>query len=310
MQNETINYDVVIIGGGPAGLTCGIYASRAGLKVCLVEKLYAGGQIATTNELENYPGYLSISGADFAFKLLEQAEKQGVEILYTEVVNAELTSTLKRVFLKDGKTLSSKTVVLCSGANAKKIGVPNEAKFTGRGVSYCAVCDGAFYKNRSVAVIGGGNTAINDALYLSKFASKVYLVHRRQEFRASKSLLNKINNEIVEFVLDTVVLDVVGSKKVEGLLLENVITKEKSNLTVDGVFIAIGQKPESDNFESVIQRDKYGYIITDEDMKTNIDGVYCAGDVRSKKVRQVITACADGAIAAEMANLYITLQSS
>lgn len=308
-NNEVTNYDVVIIGGGPAGLTCGIYVARAGFKVCVIEKLYVGGQIANTNELENYPGYVNIGGADIAFKMLEQAEKQGVEVLYKEVVNTKLSDKVKKIYLADGNILTAKVVVICSGANAKKIGVPNENKFIGRGVSYCAVCDGAFYKNRTVAVIGGGNTAVGDALYLAKFAKKVYLVHRRQEFRASKVLMDKLKNENMEFVLDSVVLDIVGDNKVEGILVENKLTKETSKLPVDGVFVAIGQKPESENFISEIAHDNNGYIITDEDMKTNIEGVYCAGDVRVKKIRQVVTACADGAIAGEMANLYLTLQN-
>ena len=195
---------------------------------------------------------------------------------------------------------------MCSGANAKKLAVPNESKFIGKGVSYCAVCDGAFYKDKIVAVIGGGNTAVGDALYLAKFAKKVYLIHRRQEFRASKALLSAINDSNIQLLLDTIVVDIVGDERVERLLLENKVEHNQFDLVVDGVFVAIGQNPES-SFINDLEKDANGYILTDEDMKTNIDGVFCAGDVRAKKIRQVVTACADGAIAGEMASFYLSL---
>ncbi len=298
-----MNYDVLIIGGGPSGLTAGIYAVRAGLSVAIVEKQFAGGQIANTESVENYPALLNVSGFELATKMLEHAEKLGVKIIYDNVVNCKFDNNGKLVELESGNEINAKTVILCAGATPRKLGLQNEDKFVGRGISYCATCDGAFYKDKIVAVVGGGNTAVSDCLYLAKFAKQVHLIHRRDKLRASKADTEKLINSGVNIIYNSVVSEIVGDNKISHIKLQNVENKEINEMQVDGVFVAIGQIPS--NICPQIARDEYGYILADEDMKTNIDGVFVAGDVRQKKVRQVVTAVSDGAIAAEMANEYI-----
>ncbi len=298
-----MNYDVLIIGGGPSGLTAGIYAVRAGLSVAIVEKQFAGGQIANTESVENYPALLNVSGFELATKMLEHAENLGVKIIYDNVVNCKFDNNGKVVELESGNEINAKTVILCAGATPRKLGLQNEDKFVGRGISYCATCDGAFYKDKIVAVVGGGNTAVSDCLYLAKFAKQVHLIHRRDKLRASKADTEKLINSGVNIIYNSVVSEIVGDNKISHIKLQNVENKEINEMQVDGVFVAIGQIPS--NICPQIARDEYGYILADEDMKTNIDGVFVAGDVRQKKVRQVVTAVSDGAIAAEMANEYI-----
>lgn len=298
-----MNYDVLIIGGGPSGLTAGIYAVRAGLSVAIVEKQFAGGQIANTESVENYPALLNVSGFELATKMLEHAEKLGVKIIYDNVVNCKFDNNGKVVELESGNEINAKTVILCAGATPRKLGLQNEDKFAGRGISYCATCDGAFYKDKIVAVVGGGNTAVSDCLYLAKFAKQVHLIHRRDKLRASKADTEKLINSGVNIIYNSVVSEIVGDNKISHIKLQNVENKEINEMQVDGVFVAIGQIPS--NICPQIARDEYGYILANEDMKTNIDGVFVAGDVRQKKVRQVVTAVSDGAIAAEMANEYI-----
>ncbi len=298
-----MNYDVLIIGGGPSGLTAGIYAVRAGLSVAIVEKQFAGGQIANTESVENYPALLNVSGFELATKMLEHAEKLGVKIIYDNVVNCKFDNNGKVVELESGNEINAKTVILCAGATPRKLGLQNEDKFVGRGISYCATCDGAFYKDKIVAVVGGGNTAVSDCLYLAKFAKQVHLIHRRDKLRASKADAEKLINSGVNIIYNSVVSEIAGDNKISHIKLQNVENKEINEMQVDGVFVAIGQIPS--NICPQIARDEYGYILADEDMKTNIDGVFVAGDVRQKKVRQVVTAVSDGAIAAEMANEYI-----
>lgn len=300
-----MEYDVVIIGAGPSGLTAGIYVTRAGLKAVILERQYPGGQATLTYEIENYPGFLNISGADLINNILEQAQSCGVEIIYDGIKSMNLSQDIKEIETVGSGLLKAKAVILCNGANPRKIGLEKEEKFIGRGISYCATCDGAFYKNKTVAIIGGGNTAVEDALYLTRFAAKVYIVHRRQEFKATKVLVDRLNNSAVEKILDATVTEIIGDTNVSGIEIEDINTKEKKILNVDGIFVAIGQIPANDEIPSEINRDKYGYVITDEDMRTNIDGVYCAGDIRSKRIRQIVTACSDGAIAGEMASLTI-----
>ena len=298
-----MNYDVLIIGGGPSGLTAGIYAVRAGLSVAIVEKQFAGGQIANTESVENYPALLNVSGFELATKMLEHAEKLGVKIIYDNVINCKFDNNGKLVELESGNEINAKTVILCAGVTPRKLGLQNEDKFVGRGISYCATCDGAFYKDKIVAVVGGGNTAVSDCLYLAKFAKQVHLIHRRDKLRASKADTEKLINSGVNIIYNSVVSEIVGDNKISHIKLQNVENKEINEMQVDGVFVAIGQIPS--NICPQIARDEYGYILADEDMKTNIDGVFVAGDVRQKKVRQVVTAVSDGAIAAEMANEYI-----
>lgn len=224
-------------------------------------------------------------------------------MIYDNVVETDFTGDIKKVITESKNELTAKAIILCAGATPRKLGLIKEDKFIGRGVSYCAVCDGAFYKNKNVVVVGGGNTAVSDCMYLSKFATAVHLVHRRDKLRASKVEINKLVNSGVVIHYNSVVTDIIGEDKVTAVKLQNVIDKSESNIEIDGIFVAIGQIPS--NIASEVERDDYGYIIANEDMKTNIEGVFVAGDVRSKKVRQVITAASDGAIAAEMANEYI-----
>lgn len=298
-------FDVVIIGGGPSGLTAGIYAVRAGLSVAIVEKQFAGGQIANTESVDNYPANLSISGVDLAMKMLEHAETLGVQMIYDSVVETKLGDKQKVVITQNSGEILCKAVILCAGATPRKLGILQEEKFVGRGVSYCAVCDGAFYKNKKVVVVGGGNTAVSDCMYLTKFASEVNLVHRRDKLRASKTECDKLIGSGVKIHYNSVVADILGNDKIESVVLRNTLDNQETKLEVDGVFVAIGQIPSGNDIAKDVVRDDYGYIIAGEDMKTNIQGVFVAGDVRQKKIRQVITACSDGAIAAEMANEYI-----
>ncbi len=303
-----MDFDVLIIGGGPSGLTAGIYASRAGLNVAIVEKQFAGGQIANTESVDNYPALFNISGVDLSLKMLEHTEKLGVKMIYDTVIKTKLSDNEKVVVLQNQGEVTAKAVILCAGATPRKLGALNEDKFTGHGVSYCATCDGAFYKDKIVAVIGGGNTAVSDCLYLTKFAKQVHLIHRRDKLRASKLDTEKLINSGVNIHYNQVVTDIFGQNKVEGLKLKNVVDNLESELLIDGIFVAIGQIPS--DIAAEVNRDDYGYIKSDEDMKTNIEGVFVAGDVRVKKVRQVITAASDGAIAAEMANEYIITKFS
>lgn len=300
-----MNYDILIIGAGPSGLTAGIYAVRAGYNVAIIEKQFAGGQIANTESVDNYPGLLSISGAELSFKMLEQAEKLGVKMIYDTVIKTHFSDEQKVVYTENSGEITAKAIILCTGASPRKLGVLGEEKFVGRGVSYCALCDGAFYKDKNVLVVGGGNTAIADCLYLTKFAKNVYLVHRRDSFRASKSDTQKMLASGVKVFYDSQVVEIIGDKKIEQVAVQNKNTKQITTLDIDGVFVAIGHLPTSEVIAPEVQRDEYGYILSDEDMKTNIAGVFVAGDVRRKKVRQVVTACSDGAIASEMASEYI-----
>ena len=298
-------YDIIIIGAGPSGLTAGIYASRAGMSVAIIEMRFAGGQITSAENVENYPGFSEISGVDLSMKMQEQAEKCGAVMVYDTVTSTDVTGKEKLVTISSGDVLSARAIIICAGANARKIGISSEDKFIGRGVSYCALCDGAFYKDKKVIVIGGGNTAIGDALYITKFASKVTLVHRRDQFRATKTELDKLYASNIEVVTDSVVKEIFGDKKIESVGLENVKTGDVKRVDVDGVFVAIGQIPQGTEIALEVERNNLGYIIADEHMQTNVDGVFVAGDIREKKVRQVVTAVSDGAIASEMAVLYL-----
>ena len=298
-------YDIIIIGAGPSGLTAGIYASRAGMSVAIIEMRFAGGQITSAENVENYPGFSEISGVDLSMKMQEQAEKCGAVMVYDTVTSTDVTGKEKLVTISSGDVLSARAIIICAGANARKIGISSEDKFIGRGVSYCALCDGAFYKDKKVIVIGGGNTAIGDALYITKFASKVTLVHRRDQFRATKTELDKLYASNIEVVTDSVVKEIFGDKKIESVDLENVKTGDVKRVDVDGVFVAIGQIPQGTEIALEVERNNLGYIIADEHMQTNVDGVFVAGDIREKKVRQVVTAVSDGAIASEMAVLYL-----
>ena len=289
-------YDVTIIGAGPAGLCAAIYATRGGLKTAVIECKSVGGQAQTAADIQNYPGIISTSGFDLCYTMMKQCASFGAEFVFDEISSLSLDTNPKRISLASGQEIKSKTVIIASGASARKLGVENEEKFIGKGLSYCATCDGAFFKGKTVAVIGGGNTAAEDALYLEKLASKVYLVHRRDALRADKILCDRLAKSTVKVMWDSVVQNLDGNDNLSQMTLKNVKNDTLTTVLVDGVFVAVGQIPESDLFDEV-QKTSNGYIITDEKMRTDIDGIFAVGDVRDKALRQVVTACADGAIA-------------
>jgi len=301
-------YDVIIVGGGPAGFTAALYSARANMKTLLVERMFSGGQMATTEVMENYPGFEEpINGIDLAMRMEAQAKRFGAEVVYDEVVELELLDTLKTVKTRE-TVYTAKSVILAMGGTARRLGMDQENRLMGRGVSYCATCDGAFYRDMTVAVIGGGDTAAEDATYLARMCKKVYMVHRRDELRAVKSLQDEVlKNPKVEVIWDTVVDDIEGTEEVKAIDLRNVKTGETRKLEVDGVFIAIGIDPNTKLVEGVVDLSKSGHILTDEDMNTNIPRVMACGDIREKNLRQVVTAAADGAIAAYSAERQVDI---
>ena len=294
-------YDIIIIGGGPAGLTASIYALRAKKSVLLIERYAPGGQVAQTGKIENYPGFKSIDGLELSNLMFEQVSVLGLETIYTDVIKYDLLGKVKKVETYDG-TFECKAVVLALGAVARQLDVENEKKFIGKGISYCATCDGNFFKDKNVAVVGGGNTSFEDCLYLADIVNKIYLIHRRDEFRGDKHTLLKLKEfekvGKIEFVLNSVVKALNGEDKLTSVVVENKIDKTLREIPVDGLFVAIGRRPDTSLIQDVVTLDENGYIITDENMRTNIDGVYAVGDVRQKRLRQIVTACSDGAISA------------
>ena len=302
-------YDTIIIGAGTAGLTAAIYARRANQKVLVLEGKTYGGQIVTTLNIENYPVAPHISGVDFAKKLYAQATELGAEIEFEEVLEVEKTeadegeSSPRSTFTvkTEDDEYEARAIIIATGSEDKKLGLKNEEKFTGRGVSYCATCDGAIYKDQEVAVVGGGNTALYDALYLSDIAKKVYLIHRRNEFRGDPILVDKIKkHDNVEFIMETQVTEIKGEKKLESIeLTKN--TGEKEELKISALFVAIGRTPATAAFADLVKLDEHGYVIAGEDCLTSTPGVFVAGDVRTKSLRQLVTAASDGAVAANAA---------
>lgn len=285
-------YDLAIIGGGPAGMTAGLYAARAGLKTIIFEEKFFGGQIINSHKVDNYPGLPGISGYDLADKLISQLREFDIDIKNKKIISCNLSGDEKIISTKK-EEFKSRAVIIATGAKPRKLGLENEDDFVGLGISYCATCDGAFYKDKTVAVNGGGNTALDDALYLANFSSKVYLIHRRDTFRGSEITLKKIKeNPKIEIVTNNEIKSINGRGKLESIILTN-----GKNLSVDGLFIAIGNEPETDIFKGQIELDEKGYIKTDGNLKTNLKLVYGAGDVISKKLRQVVTAQNDGAVA-------------
>ncbi|SHH20736.1 thioredoxin reductase (NADPH) [Anaerosphaera aminiphila DSM 21120] len=304
-------YDLIVLGAGPAGLTAGLYGARGKLKTLVIEKGLEGGQISTTTDVENYPGTPNISGFELSHTIKKQAETFGAEFVLDEVVEAELEGKVKKIKTKENE-YEAKTVIISTGAKSRKLGFAGEDLFEGKGISYCATCDAAFYQDFDVYVIGGGDSAIDEALFIAKFAKNVYIIHRRNELRASKSLQDRaFNNEKVHFIWNSVVEEIKGNKMAEELVIRNLETGElttvKQNGEPFGIFIFVGYIPETKIFEGQVDMEK-GYIRTDEEMNTNIDGVFAAGDLRIKSLRQVVTATADGAIAAVNAEKYIAEQ--
>ena len=298
-------YDVIVIGAGTAGMTAGIYARRAGKTVLIIEGKSYGGQIINTPEVENYPGISKVSGFTFANNLYNQTRELGAEFKFEEVIKIQNNSGYKVVVTNKTK-YQGKTVIIATGAKNRPLGVNNEDKLTGAGVSYCATCDGAFFRGKDVAVVGGGNTALEDALFLSDYCNLVYVVHRRNEFRGEKGMADILKEKSnVKFVFDSVVKSIKGEQSVEGLEILNVKKNTLSEIKIQGVFIAIGQMPDNDRFSDIVELDDKGYIKADETCTTNTEGVFVAGDCRTKQVRQLTTAASDGAVAALAACSYI-----
>ena len=301
-------YDIGIIGGGTAGMTAAIYGQRAGKRTVIIEAMNYGGQITVSPKVENYPGIASVSGAEFSMNLLDQAMKLGAETELEQVTGIREEDGIK-VIETEGKEYPCRTVIIATGVTHRHLGLEKEDKLVGAGVSYCATCDGAFFKGRDVAVIGGGNTALQDAEFLSNYCSKVYLVHRRDEFRGEAGLVEPLKRkENVEFVLSATVKELVGQTVVEGLILNNKKTGEDFQISVSGVFAAIGQVPENHAFAGLVRLDDSGFVAASEDCVTSCPGIFAAGDCRTKEVRQLTTAAADGAVAALAACKYISRQ--
>ncbi len=300
-------YDLVIIGGGPAGLTAYLYAARARLNTLLIEKLAPGGQVLVTDFVENYPGFPEgLPGWELMEKFTAHVKKLGFNQKTGEVVALTLEGETKKIKLAGGEELAARAVIIATGASPNKLGVPGEEELTGKGVSYCATCDGPFFRDQVVAVVGGGNTAVQEAIFLTKFARKVYLIHRRDQLRAQKILQERaFANPKIEFIWNTVVTEILGREKVERVRLKNRKTGEETELSVGGVFIFIGIRPQSDFVKDLLKLDEKGFIITDCEMRTEIPGLFAAGDVRAKACRQIITAAGDGATAAYMAEHYL-----
>ncbi|MGD9909703.1 MAG: thioredoxin-disulfide reductase [Candidatus Izemoplasmatales bacterium] len=298
-------YDLVIIGAGPAGLGASIYASRAMLDFVFLEKWLPGGEIANTYEVENYPGINHVSGAELSDLMIKHAEELGAKIQNEGVTDVDFTGEIKKVVTRKN-TYYTKTVIIATGASSRRLGVPGEDQFYGMGVSYCATCDGALYKDKVVAVVGGGDVAVEDAIYLSRMAKKVYLVHRRNELRAVKTLQEKMFPlPNVEVIWDSVITRVNGDQYVASVHIQNKLTGEEKELTVDGLFVAVGMDPNSEFLKGKVEMDSGNWILTDENCETSVKGVFAAGDVRKKLLRQVITGVADGAISVFALEKYL-----
>ena len=299
--------DVIIVGAGPAGLSAAIYVERSGKHAVCFEKLTVGGQIVNTPDIANYPGIRNISGFEFSMGLYEQATELGAEVIYDRVSGIEKQDNTFKVTTDSGKEYEAKAVILATGAKNRHLGLDKEEELTGRGVSYCATCDGAFFKGKDVAVNGGGNTALEDALFLTNYCNKVYIIHRRDEFRGEPQNLEAVKKkDNIEFVLNSTISELKGDKALEAVVVRNKETQEEKEIPVSGLFIAIGQEPDNGDFSPVADLDNGGYIVADEKCLTKTPGIFVAGDCRTKDVRQLTTAASDGAVAALAACSYIS----
>jgi thioredoxin reductase (NADPH) len=301
-------YDVIIIGGGPAGLTAGLYTSRGRLKSLLIEKALTGGQVMTTEWIENYPGFEDgISGAELSQKMEKQAARFGLEIIQGSVVNISLNGRMKEIALEDGRQYEAKSIILATGSNPRLLKIEGEDTFRGRGVSYCATCDGAFFKNEKLAVIGGGDSAVEEGLFLTKFADAVYIIHRRDLLRAAKCVQERaFANPKIKFIWNSIPEKIEGDDRgVKSLHIKNLKTGEQSSLEVAGVFVYVGYNPNTAFLRGLVDLNENNYIITDENMSSSTPGIYAAGDVRAKPLKQIATAVGDGAIAGVSAEKYI-----
>ena len=300
-------YDLVIIGSGPAGLSAAVYAQRACLNTVIIEKTgMSGGQILTTTEVDNYPGMPGIGGFDLGMKMREHVEYLNGQFMTGEVVKITDQGQIKELSMADGSTVQTRTVIIATGASHRKLGIPGEEKFTGAGVSYCATCDGAFFRNKTTAVIGGGDVAVEDAIFLARLCEKVHVIHRRDSFRAAKVLSDRLlalGNVQVHW--DSIPLAIDGEGSVSGLTIQNKVTKAEETLPVDGVFIAVGMEPDTQLYKDLVELDGTGYIVADETCRTSTPGIFAAGDVRTKQLRQVVSAAADGANAVYSVQRYL-----
>lgn len=297
-------YDIIIIGAGPAGMTAAIYAKQARKNVLVIEKDTYGGQILKANSVKNYPGFNEISGYDFASKLYNQLTNLNIEIKFEEVISIESTSKVKEIITNKSK-YTAKSIIICTGGTNRKLNIPNEDKFLGKGISYCTTCDGMFFKDKIVAVYGGGNSAVDGALYLSDICKKVYIIYRGNDFKTEINNIDALKNKNnIEIIFNTNITNIIGNEQLESIILK---TNDKEyNLNIDGLFIEIGYIPVSSLCKNIVNIDSKGYIISNEDCTTNIDGIFVAGDIRTKDIRQLTTACSDGTIAAINACKFIT----
>ncbi len=303
---SSVDFDLVIVGGGPAGLTAGIYASRSRLNTLLIEKIVPGGQIMVTDWIENYPGFPDgLTGSDLVDKMVAQAKKFDLKIESQEVLSLDLSQDVKKIKLA-GRDISAHSLIIASGASPRKLGVPGEDQFSGKGVSFCATCDAPFFRDKVVVAVGGGDTAVQESLYLTKFAKKVYLIHRRDQLRATKILQERaIANDKIEILWDSVLTSIDGMFNVEKVTVKNVKTDEARDLAADGCFIWVGINPNTEFLEDSVKCDESGFILVNQSMETSVPGVFAAGDVRSTPLRQIATAVGDSAIAAFSAENYI-----
>lgn len=309
---EKVMYDLVIVGGGPAGLSAGIYAMRAALNAVLVEKGMPGGQIALTKDVENYPGIEEIGGFELCEKFLNHAKRYNLDIRESEVARVEPGVDYHEVVLADGTRMHTHAIILAAGGSARKLGVPGEMEHYGKGVSYCATCDGFFFRGKTVVVVGGGDTALEDALYLSKICTQVYLVHRRDEFRGSRILQQRVFAEPrITLVLNSVLTDIVADDQgVTGINVKNVQTEEARHITTDGVFIFVGFRPNNGLVPAGVKMNAAGYVITDEKCETSLPGIFAVGDMRQKYANQIVLAAADGCVAALAAAHYVEMRKA
>jgi len=299
-------YDMIVIGGGPAGYTAALYAARAGLDTVVIERMSPGGQMALTDTIDNYPGFEEgVDGFDLGMKMQQGAERFGAKTEYDEVLSVDFSGEIKKAETMSG-TLLGKTIVISTGANPRELGLPDEYSLVGRGIHYCAHCDGRFYKDKTVVVVGGGNTAAADALYLSRMAKKVYLVHRRDSLKATKIYHEPLMGaKNVVFLWNSTVVEAVAADRVTGAKVKNIESGEITEIACDGIFVSIGRKPATEFLQGKVQLDEMGYVIAGESTRTNIEGVFAVGDVRTKALRQVVTAVADGATAVHFAEEYL-----
>ncbi len=310
---KNTDYQLIIIGGGPAGLTAGMYASRSRLNSLLIEKGVLGGQIITTDWVDNYPGFVDgINGFDLVDKIQSHANRFGMKNLIANVASIDLKSAIKTIFLENGQTITAQTIIICTGASPRTLKIPGENEFRGKGVSFCATCDGPFYKNQEIAVIGGGDTAIQEALHLTKFASKVTVIHRNKQLRATKIMQEKaFENKKIEFLFSAQATSILGDQSGVTTVEINTEKSPKKTLPVTGVFVFIGTIPNNTFLPlEQLNTDEFGFIITDNEMETSIDGVYAAGDIRSKRSRQIISAAGEGATALLSAEHYLSNQDT